>query len=170
MTNSQPAVFFDRDGVLNHDHGFVFRPEQFEWMEGAIKLIRHLNFSNIYVFVVTNQSGVARGYFTESDVIDLHKWMNKELAKERAHIDSFYYCPHHPNGSQKKYSFKCSCRKPEPGLIENALGEWQIDVSKSLLIGDKLRDLNAAKKIGLRGYLFNEQNLFDFFINKVKSI
>ena len=170
MTNSQPAVFFDRDGVLNHDHGFVSSPNQFEWVDGAIKLIRYLNSSNIYVIVVTNQSGVARGYFTESDVNDLHKWMNKELAKESAYIDAFYYCPHHPNGSLKKYSFRCACRKPEPGLIVNALSEWQIDISKSFLIGDKLRDLNAAKKIGLKGYLFKEKNLFDFFINEVKSI
>ena len=170
MTNSQPAVFFDRDGVLNHDYGFVSRPNQFEWVDGAIKLISHLNSSNIYVIVVTNQSGIARGYFTESDVIDLHKWMNKELAKESAYIDAFYYCPHHPNGSLEKYSFRCSCRKPEPGLIVNALNERQIDVPKSILIGDKLRDLDAAKKIGLRGFLFKEQNLFDFFINEVKSI
>ena len=98
----RPAVFFDRDGVLNRDLGYLHRPEEFEWLEGAKKAIRLCNDSGYLVFVVTNQAGVARGFYGEEDVHRLHAWMNEELAREGAHVDAFEFCPHHPEGGASR--------------------------------------------------------------------
>lgn len=156
------AVFFDRDGVLNVDKGYTFRPEDFEWMPGAIEVIKQFNNKGYYVFCVTNQSGVARGYYAEDDVRKFHGWMNVELAKHGAHIDAFYYCPHHPDYGDEPYRKACTCRKPEPGLIFQALSEWKVDKENSLLIGDKDSDLLAAAAAGIRGHLFAGENLAEF--------
>ncbi|XFO69323.1 D-glycero-beta-D-manno-heptose-1,7-bisphosphate 7-phosphatase [Sporomusa silvacetica DSM 10669] len=161
-TISRPAVFFDRDGVLNVNLGFVYLPEDFQWIDGAIKTIKYFNNAKYLVFVVTNQSGVARGYYTENDVQQLHKWMNAELAKQAAHIDAFYYCPHYPDAKLEQYREVCQCRKPMPGLIQQAIREWPVKPTKSFLIGDMDTDLKAAATAGIKGYLFNEENLFNF--------
>lgn len=161
-TISSPAVFFDRDGVLNVNLGFVYLPEDFHWIDGAIKTIKFFNNAKYLVFVVTNQSGVARGYYTEHDVQQLHKWMNAELAKQAAHIDAFYYCPHYPDAKLEQYRKICQCRKPMPGLIQQAIQEWPVKPTQSFLIGDMDTDLKAAATAGIKGYLFNEENLFNF--------
>lgn len=150
----QPAVFFDRDGVLNVDKEYVYRKEDYVWMPGAIEAVKHFNDNGYHVFVVTNQSGVARGYYTEEAVRELHRWMNGELARHGAHIDAFYYCPHHPDHGDDAYRQLCACRKPEPGLILQALAEWNVDKEKSLLIGDKESDVAAAEAAGVQGHLF----------------
>ncbi len=157
--SEKPAVFFDRDGVLNVDNGYNFRKEDFVWVVGAREAIKLLNDLDYYVFVITNQSGVARGYYTEDDVIKLHDWMNEELKKSGATIDGFYYCPHLPEAAVEKYRICCQCRKPAPGMIMQAMNDWPVDKGKSFLIGDSVRDVEAAEKAGIEGYLFQEDNL-----------
>jgi len=110
---------------------------------------------------VTNQSGVARGYYTEADVERLHAWMNEDLQKHGAHIDAFYYCPHHPKGAVAQYAKECDCRKPAPGLVETACREYGIDKAKSVLIGDKERDVECAERAGVRGILYPGGSLLD---------
>lgn len=158
----RPAAFLDRDGVLNVDKGYLFRSEEFEWIPGAIEAVKCLNAGGYLVFVVTNQSGVARGYYGEEDVTRLHAWMNGELAKHGARIDKFYYCPHYTEGPASEYVKTCQCRKPLPGLILAAFAEWDIDREKSFLIGDKDSDLAAAAAAGIMGYKFAAGDLADF--------
>ena len=110
---SKPAIFFDRDGVLNVDVGYLYKIEDFQWIDGAIEAIKYFNDKDYYVFVITNQSGVARGYYREDDIHKLHQWMNEDLYKYSAHIDEFFYCPHHIKGVIPEYSFDCECRKPK---------------------------------------------------------
>ncbi len=153
------AVFFDRDGTLNVDKDYLYKIEDFEWMEGAPQAIRWANEKGLLVIVVTNQSGVARGYFAEDDVRRLHGWMNEDLARFGAHIDAFYYCPHLPNGSVKEYAVECDCRKPKPGLIEKACADFDINREVSLLIGDKPRDVKCAEAGGVRGVLYEGGSL-----------
>jgi len=167
----RPAVFFDRDGVLNIDKEYLCRSEDFEWLPGAVDAIRFFNDRGFYTFVVSNQSGVARGYYKEQDVRVLHNWMNRELAKQGAHIDAFYYCPHHPTAGELPYRRDCNCRKPAPGLIMDALGEWNVDRENSRLIGDRGSDIAAAEAAGIKGYLFrtDEQSLLEFVKEKMRS-
>lgn len=158
---TRPAAFLDRDGVLNVDHGYAHRPEQLDWIEGAPEAVRLLNEAGYYVIVVTNQSGVARGYFDEGAILRFHQHMQDRLANYGARIDAFYYCPHHPRGSVKEFAIACACRKPLPGLLEQAAGDWPIDLTKSFLIGDRDHDVAAAEAFHIRGIKFdaNTQSL-----------
>jgi len=158
---ARPAAFFDRDGVLNHDTGYVFRPDDFHWCEGAIAAIRELNQTGYLVFVVTNQAGVAHGYFAEQAVRDLHRWMADELSRHGARIDAFYHCPHHPDGRRAEYAIHCECRKPKPGLLLAAMRDWNVDAESSFLIGDKDSDIEAANAAGIRALLWRGGNLRD---------
>ena len=151
----RPAAFLDRDGVLNVDRGYAHRPDQLEWIAGAPDAVRLLNEAGYYVFVITNQSGVARGYYEEAAVHHFHAHMQDALRAQGAHIDAFYYCPHHPGGAVKEFAIKCRCRKPEPGLLEQAARDWPIDLDRSFLIGDKDDDLAAAKTFHIRGIKFD---------------
>ncbi len=156
------AVFFDRDGVLNINKGYVHRRGDFEWIPGAQKTICFLKKAGYLVFVVTNQGGVARGYYQEKDIQRLHQWMNLELAKIGTGIDRFYYCPHFAEGVITRYRKVCNCRKPSPGMILQAFDEWSIERSGSFLVGDQETDLQAAANAGLPGYLFATTNLYDY--------
>ena len=151
----RPAAFLDRDGVLNVDHGYAHKPEQLEWIAGAPEAVRMLNDAGYYVFVITNQSGVARGYFDEAAVRAFHAHMENLLAAHGAHIDAFYYCPHHPEGSVARLAVRCRCRKPAPGMLEQAAGEWPIDLKRSFLIGDKDDDMAAATAFNIRAVRFD---------------
>src|SRR5262249_34348874 len=153
----RPAAFLDRDGVLNIDHGYAYRPEQLEWVEGAAEAVRLLNEAGYYVLVVTNQSGVARGFYDEAAVQSLHAHMQDILSRHGARIDAFYYCPHHPDGSIKSFAVQCRCRKPGPGMLEQAAREWPIDIGASFLIGDRDHDLAAAAAFDIRGIKFDAQ-------------
>ena len=153
----RPAAFLDRDGVLNVDHGYTHKPEQLEWIEGAAEAVRLLNEAGYYVLVITNQSGVARGYYDEAAVQSFHARMRDSLARHGARIDAFYYCPHHPEGIIKQLAVQCRCRKPGPGMLEQAAREWPIDTGASFLIGDKDDDLAAAAAFKIRGIKFNSQ-------------
>jgi D,D-heptose 1,7-bisphosphate phosphatase len=158
----KPAAFLDRDGVLNVDIGYLHRREDCIWIDGAKEAVRLLNAAGYFVFVITNQAGVARGLYSETTVLELHDWMSMELASCGAHIDAYYYCPHHPEGSVAPYGQVCSCRKPAPGMINTALSEWSVDARGSFLIGDRPSDIEAARAAGLTGHHFAGGNLKDF--------
>ena len=152
-----PAAFLDRDGVLNVDLGYAHRPDQLEWIPGAQEAVQLLNEAGYYVFVISNQSGVARGYFDENSVKLFHAHMLAGLSARGAHIDAFYYCPHHPEGTVKSLAVQCRCRKPGPGMLEQAAAEWPIDKQASFLIGDKDEDVAAATAFDIRGIKFDSR-------------
>ena len=156
-----PAVFFDRDGTLNVDIHYLHRPENFIWTPDAPTAIRHLNERGILSIVVTNQSGVARGYYPEEDVCRLHDWMNEELKKEGAHLDALFYCPHHIDGKIPKYTKACNCRKPATGMIDAACAEYDIDRTRAVLIGDSESDMECARRAGLRGVRYEGGSLLE---------
>ncbi len=158
----RPAAFLDRDGVLNEDLGYVHRVDQFRWIEGAHESVRWLNDSGYYVFVVTNQAGVARGYYDEEAVQSLHRWMNAELQKSGAHVDGFEYSPHHPESAIERYRQISDLRKPGPGMLKKLMAEWPTDPAGSLLIGDRETDIQAASAAGIRGHLFSGGDLLTF--------
>ena len=149
------AVFFDRDGTLNVDVHYLYRPEDFQWTPEAVEAIEYCHQQGYLVVVITNQSGVARGYYTEAEVQRLHQWMNEELARQGTKpIDAFYYCPHHPQGKVAAYTKECSCRKPQPGMLLQACREMNIEPARSYMIGDSPRDVEAGEKAGIKGVLY----------------
>jgi D-glycero-D-manno-heptose 1,7-bisphosphate phosphatase len=158
----RPAVFLDRDGVLNHDTGYTHRIEDLRLIDGAVEAIRRCNRSNRYVFVVTNQSGVARGLYGLEDVQAFHDAIQQQLRRSGAHVDRFYVCPHHPEGAVDAYRIDCDCRKPRPGMILQALNEFPVHVGESILIGNEASDIAAAAACGIKGLLFEGGNLRAF--------
>lgn len=164
----RPAVFFDRDGVLNEDTGYLVEPSQLKWVRGAKRAIKAVNSAGYFAFVVTNQSGVARGFFDEAHVWALHRWMSDELVKIGAHIDGFEYCPHHPDAVIERYRRICKRRKPAPGMINDIIKRFPIDVSRSILIGDRPTDIEAAVAAGVQGFLFDGSDL-ELFVKGLLS-
>ncbi len=158
----RPAIFLDRDGVLNVNHGYVHSPDAFDWIEGARAAVRACNDRGMLVFVVTNQAGVAHGYYDEASVEALHGWINERLAEDGAHVDAFEYCPHHAEGKVEAYRRDCRRRKPGPGMIEDLLARWNVDASRSLLVGDSDSDVAAAQAAGIAGRLFTGGDLAAF--------
>ena len=156
------AVFFDRDGVLNVDRGYVGQIEQFEWIKGAKRAIALLNKMNILTFVVTNQSGVARGYYREEDVVKLHEHMANELATEGAWIDAFHFCPFLPGATVAEYDRDSYLRKPAPGMLLELIERFDVNREGSFMVGDKDSDMQAAAAAGIRGVLFTGGDLETF--------
>jgi D-glycero-D-manno-heptose 1,7-bisphosphate phosphatase len=146
------AVFIDRDGTINEEKEYLYRTEDFVFIPGAPQAIRLLNDAGFLVIVVTNQSGVARGYYTEEDVHLLHRYVATQLEQEGARVDGWYYCPHHPSG-RGSYALPCRCRKPLPGMLLEAAGRFGIDLESSVMIGDKLVDVEAGRAAGCRPVL-----------------
>lgn len=162
MSTLRPALFLDRDGVINADKGYVSRIEDFEWIEGAAETIAAFNARNWFVFVVTNQSGIARNYYSEDDMHALHEWMLAELAAKGAFIDRIYHCPYHEDGENPAYRRDSFDRKPKPGMLLKAIAEFPVKREQSFLIGDKESDLEAARAAGIAGFLFRGGNLSEF--------
>jgi D-glycero-D-manno-heptose 1,7-bisphosphate phosphatase len=159
----RPALFLDRDGVLNVDHGYVHRWEDFQWIPGAKEVIGAFNRAGWLVFVVTNQSGIGRGYYTEEDMLALHEQMVADLKAAGGHVDAIYYAPQHPEAALDKYRHPDPPdRKPNPGMLLKALAEWPVDPDRSIMVGDKPADLEAALRAGVRGFLFEGGNLAQF--------
>jgi D,D-heptose 1,7-bisphosphate phosphatase len=158
----RPAAFLDRDGVLIEDTGYPHRPEEARWVPGAREAVRRLNEAGYYVFVVTNQAGVARGYYGEAQVHAMHAWIAGELAAAGAHVDGFEHCPHHPEAPLAEWRRDCRRRKPRPGMIEDLLAAWPVEREGSFLIGDKDSDIAAAAAAGLPGHLFEGGDLAGF--------
>ncbi len=170
MTNDQKplerraAVIFDRDGVLNIDHGYVGDVSRLTWMPGARRAVRRLNRAGVLAIVATNQSGVARGYFDEAAVHRLHDAMQVDLRQHGGRIDAFYVCPFLPDAPVAAYSHPDHPdRKPNPGMILRAIADWSIDPARCVMIGDKSSDLAAAQRAGIKGALFAGGDL-DVFI------
>ena len=155
------AVFFDRDGTLNVDIHYLHRPEDFQWMPEAREAVKYVNEHGYLAIIVTNQSGVARGYYPECDVVRVYDWMNEQLEGIGAHFDALYYCPHHPEAAIERYRRPCRCRKPQTGLVDAACACYGIDRSASLLVGDSTSDMLCAQSAGVRGVRYAGGSLLD---------
>ena len=163
-------AFLDRDGVINlknFNNGYIGLLKHFRWVKGAIKAIKFLNKKNYKVVVVTNQSGVARGFFKIKDVKKIHSYIQKKLNDNDAKIDKFYFCPFHKDGIIKRYKKRSSLRKPNIGMFRLVQKRWNIDKKNSFMIGDQKTDMEFAKKAKIKGYLFNQDNLYKFIKSKV---
>lgn len=144
-SHGQAAALLDRDGTINVDKGYVHRIEDWEWLPGAVEGIRNLNRVGLPVIVISNQAGVARGYYDEAAINALHAYVDAELAKQYARIDAYYYCPHHPEFGLNR---DCQCRKPKSGMFFLARDEFNLDLERSYMVGDKMTDVLAAKAAG----------------------
>lgn len=149
----QKTVFLDRDGTINVEKNYLYKPEDFQFIENAPEAIVLLKKHGYRVIVVTNQAGVARGYYTEADVKRLHAYINEQLQKWNTQIDAFYYCPHHPTAGIGKYKRDCNCRKPKTGMFEQACRDFEVDRENSWMIGDNKGDIEAGRNFGLRTIL-----------------
>ena len=147
------ACFLDRDGVLNEDIGYLHKCEDFKWIDGAVEAIKLLKKNNFLVIVITNQSGISRGYYTSKDVTNLHEWMNKILKKEGIQINDFFFSEDLPNNNPE------SRRKPSPKMINEAVEKYNLDKTRCFMVGDKKTDLIAAKNASIKGFLFKGGDL-----------
>ncbi|WP_394136125.1 D-glycero-beta-D-manno-heptose 1,7-bisphosphate 7-phosphatase [Aliivibrio fischeri] len=146
---SKPAVFIDRDGVINVDHGYVHKRDDFEYIDGVFDATKKLKEMGYLLVLVTNQSGIARGMFTEDQFEILTEWMDWNFADNGVDFDGIYYCPHHPEATVEKYKEACDCRKPNPGMLVSAQRFLDIDMENSIMIGDKKEDMMAAQAAGV---------------------
>ena len=147
------AVFLDRDGTVNEEVGYLKDLGQLRLIPGAGSAIRKFHEAGLKVVVITNQSGVARGYFTESFVHDTHALLEQLLKNEGAKLDGIYYCPHHPTAGSSRYTIECDCRKPGTGLIDRAARDLDIDIKRSYVVGDKWSDVELGQRAGARSVL-----------------
>ena len=143
------AIFLDRDGTLNIDYGYVHEIDQFHFIEGSIEALQQLKQMGYLLVLVTNQSGIARGYFSEQQFLQLTEWMDWSLADRGVDLDGIYYCPHHPDGIGE-FKQDCDCRKPKAGMLNQAIKELKIDPARSIMIGDKMEDMIAGKSAGIK--------------------
>ena len=144
-----PAIFLDRDGVINVDTGYVYQIDDFQFIDGVIDALRELKQKGYLLVVVTNQSGIARGLFTEEQFMSLTEWMDWSLADRGVDLDGIYSCPHHPSEGSDQYRKSCTCRKPGPDMILDAVKHLDIDLTRSYMVGDKPSDMKAAINAGV---------------------
>ena len=159
---SPRAVFLDRDGVINVDRGYVSSSADFQWIPGAIAAIKALGEAGYYVFIATNQSGIARGLYSEREMHKLHDYVAQKLAAKGARIDDWRHSPFHPEGTVIAYKRTSDWRKPRPGMILDLMQAWPVDRARSVLIGDKESDMRAAAAARVRGLRFSGGNLLAF--------
>lgn len=143
------AVFLDRDGVINIDHGYVSTSEKFDFIEGVFAACLQLQRMGFIIIIVTNQSGIARGFYTVEQFENMTDWMLQQFSIHGVRISSVYYCPHYPKANDSLYSQVCNCRKPAPGMLLQAISEYNIDPKQSVMIGDKISDMQAAARAGI---------------------
>lgn len=148
------ALFLDRDGVINVNHGYVHTPEKFDFIDGIFDVCRHAQHLGYLLIVVTNQAGIGRGYYSEDDFLHLTEWMKQQFRHQGINIDAVYFCPYHPEHGRGQYRRDSDCRKPKPGMILKAIDEYDIDPSSSILIGDKESDMAAGEAAGISKLLF----------------
>ena len=161
---SQKAAFLDRDGVINEDTGYLNNIKDFKWIEGAIEALKILKENNFLIIIISNQSGVSRGYFSKKDVHNLHKWINLQLSEHNVKIDDFFFATEHPDTETSK-----TRRKPSPRMIEEAIEKYNLNRDDCFMIGDKDIDVLAAKNANIRGFLFEGGNL-SYKIKKILNI
>jgi D-glycero-D-manno-heptose 1,7-bisphosphate phosphatase len=149
VTQSVPAIFLDRDGTINVDHGYVHEIDNFQFIDGVIDACRELKKMGFALVLVTNQSGIARGMFSEDQFMYLTEWMDWSLADRDVDFDGIYFCPHHPEAAVEEYRQVCDCRKPQPGMLLQAQRELNIDMAASYMVGDKPEDMQAAIAAGV---------------------
>lgn len=162
------AVFLDRDGTINVDKGYLYKIEDFKLLPGVVEGLRLLQDAGYLLIVISNQSGIARGYYSEEDLLSLNRWMTDMLERQEIHLAGIYYCPHHPEGTIPQYSIRCKCRKPELGLFYRAVDVFDIQLSKSWVIGDKIRDCSICEKTLCKGFLVGTNEKKEI-IEKVES-
>jgi D-glycero-D-manno-heptose 1,7-bisphosphate phosphatase len=150
---TKPAIFLDRDGTVNEEMGYINHAERFVLFPFVADSIRIFNDLGFLVIIVTNQSGIARGYFSEQLMRQIHNQLRSDLKKMGARVDAIYYCPHHPTEGKGKYTRECNCRKPKPGMIEQAVLEYDIDLTRSFMIGDRYKDIEFARNLNMRAAL-----------------
>jgi D-glycero-D-manno-heptose 1,7-bisphosphate phosphatase len=165
-TELRPALFLDRDGVLNVDKAFVARAQDFEWISGAKACVKRFNDLGYFVFLVTNQTGIAFGLYSEADMHQVHDALQRDLAEIGAHIDKIYYCPFHPDATIEGFCQDSEDRKPKPGMLLRAMAEYPVDKARSFLVGDKLADIEAARAADVPGHLFTGGDL-DAFVQQI---
>lgn len=151
------AIFLDRDGTINIDKGYLYKKEDFEFEKGSIEALKRFMKLNFILIIVTNQSGVGRGYYREKDIEILNEYLIDYLSKKGIEIKKIYYCPHHPEEGVGKYKKDCEFRKPNPGMLLKGIREFDIDISKSYMVGDKISDVMAGLKSGLKSVLLTNK-------------
>jgi D-glycero-D-manno-heptose 1,7-bisphosphate phosphatase len=165
----RPAVFFDRDGVLNLDGGYTHKPGDLRWNPGAVAAVRTINEAGWYAFVVTNQAGVGHGYYGEKDVDIFHRHMEAELAEQGAHIDEYVFCPYHPEARLEAYRQDSPHRKPGPGMILDLMSRWPVDQARSFLVGDRESDLEAAARASIDAYQYRGGSLYELVVAALRQ-
>lgn len=150
------AIFLDRDGTINKEKNFLYKINDFEYTDRAIEALQNLSKLRFLLVIITNQSGIARGLYTENDLNNLHEWMLKDLWKKHVPIEAIYYCPHHPQAAIERYKMTCSCRKPGTALFWKAIDDYKIDVDYSYVIGDNLRDIDICRECLAQGILITD--------------
>jgi len=161
-------VFLDRDGTINVEKNYLYKIEDFEFIDGVLKALRELSDAGFLLIIITNQSGIARGYYTEKDYGILNSWLFETFAKNGIKISASYFCPHLPDASVERYRTICNCRKPNTGLFEQAVKDFNIDLKKSFAIGDKIRDLAICEKSECKGFLIGDNEETEI-IEKIRN-
>jgi len=162
MAEQKPALFLDRDGVINVDHGYVGRVADWQWIDGARECVTNFRARGWYVFVITNQSGIAFDHYTEADMAAVHDHMRKGFRAAGTDVDQVYFCPFHPEGTNPRYLKDSFDRKPKPGMLLQAMADFPVRREASFMIGDKQTDIEAAHAAGIGGFLFTGGRLDDF--------
>ncbi|MDC1382043.1 HAD family hydrolase [Candidatus Puniceispirillum sp.] len=165
----KPAIFLDRDNTLIHDDGYIFEIKKFSWIDGASAALKRFHDAHIPVFIVTNQGGIGRGFFSENQMHQFNDHLIANASNAGGFITDIAFCPHHPLSPDPEMAAACRCRKPEPGLFFDLAQKWQIDLATSVMIGDRDSDVKAGERAGMHTYLFTKNNLDDLAKQVVSS-